>query len=469
MSEPVTAAPAAPALRLPPGPRIPKVLLGLAFFISRRRMFHQLTRRYGNVFTISMPIYGRTVVVADPQLVRQILTSSPEDLGNLDPNSGKLFGPGSLFEQERDDHRQRRRLLAPAFLGQSMRRYETIFEEETLREIAGWPDGQPFATLPSMRRITLNTILRVIFGAQGAEADELRQLIPGVVALGGRVSLLPIPARNYGRYTPWGRLAEERRKYEVVVDKLIEDVRADPNITDRTEVLALLLRSTYEDGSAMPRKDIADELLALLVAGHESAAATLSWAFERLSRHPNVLAALVQEAETDDNQLRQAVIHEVLRARTIIDCFGRHVYAPVFQLGEWVLPRGYTIMVNTAEMHANPGIFPDPDRFDPQRFIGAKPSNFAWTPFGGGTRRCVGAPLALLETDVVLRTVLRHFTIDTTTAPGEKYHIGGIVVSPKGGGRVVVHRRHHRVCGREGIEPSDSSVQSASSTPVTDT
>ena len=351
-----------------------------------------------------------------------------------------------------------------------MKHYETIIEEETLREIAGWPDGQLFATLPSMRRITLNVILRVVFGAEGAELDELRRLIPSWVTLGSRMSLLPKPARTYGRYTPWGRLAEWHRRYEVIMDRLIEDARADPNITDRSDVLALLLRSTYEDGSAMPRKDIADELLALPFAGHESTAATLGWAFERLSRHPNVLAALVEEAETDDNQLRQAVIHEVLRAKTVVDGAGRHVYAPVYQLGEWVLPRGYTIIVNIAGMHANPDIFPDPDRFDPQRVVGAKPSNFAWTPFGGGTRRCVGAPLTLLETDVVLRTVLRHFTIDTTTAPGEKYHIGGIVVSPKGGGRVVVHRRHHRVCRSERIKPArDGGVQSASSAPVTGT
>jgi cytochrome P450 family 138 len=441
MSEAITAAPAPPAVRLPPAPRIPKVLQGLAFFISRRRTFQQLARRYGNVFMLNIPVFGHTVVVADPQLVRQIFTSSPEDLGNIYPNLGRLFGWGSVFALEGDDHRRRRRLLAPPFHGKSIKQYETIIEEETLREIARWPEGQPFATLPSMMAITLNAILRAVFGADGAELDKLRRLIPPWVTLGSRVAPLPIPARTYGRYSPWGRLAEWRRQYDIVIDKLIEDERADPNFKDRTDVLALMLRSTYEDCSVMSRKDIGDELLALLAAGHETTASTLGWAFERLSRHPDVLTALVEEAETDGNELRQAAILEVQRVRTVIDFAGRHVYVPVLQLGEWVIPRGYSIVVSIAQMHANGDIFPDPDRFDPKRFIDTKPSNFAWIPFGGGTRRCVGAAFANMEMDVVLRTVLRHFTIETTTAPGEKWHARGVAFTPKDGGRVVVHRR----------------------------
>lgn len=441
MSEAITAAPAPPAVRLPPASRIPNVVQGLAFYISRRWTFQQLARRYGNVFMLHIPLFGNTVAVADPTLVRQIFTSSPEDLGNIYPNLGRFFGSGSVFALEGDDHRRRRRLLAPPFHGKSMKRYETIIEEETLREVASWPEGQPFATLPSMMRITLNAILRAVFGAEGAELDELRRLIPPWVTLGSRVAPLPIPARTYGRYTPWGRLAEWRRQYDVIIDKLIDAERADPNFAVRTDVLALMLRSTYEDGSAMSRNDIGDDLLALLAAGHETTASTLGWAFERLSRHPDVLTALVEEAETDGNELRQAAILEVQRARTVIDFTGRHVYAPVFQLGEWVIPRGYSIIVSIAQMHANGDIFPDPDRFDPQRFIDAKPSNFAWIPFGGGTRRCVGAAFANMEMDVVLRTVLRHFTIETTTAPGEKWHARGVTFTPKDGGRVVVHRR----------------------------
>lgn len=203
----------------------------------------------------------------------------------------------------------------------------------------------------------------------------------------------------------------------------------------------MMLRSTYEDGSVMSRKDIGDELLTLLAAGHETTASTLGWAFERLSRHPDVLAGLVTEADTQDNALRQATILEIQRTRTVIDATGRHVYAPIYELGEWVIPRGYSIIVSISRLHADPEIFPDPDRFDPQRFVGAKPPSFAWIPFGGGARRCVGAVFANMEMDVVLRTVLRHFIIETTTAPGEKYHSRGIAYTPKDGGKITVHRR----------------------------
>jgi cytochrome P450 len=435
----VTTAPQ--GIKVPPGPRIPKGLQGIAFAFSRRRTVQQMVRRYGDIFTLNLPVYGRTAVVASPQQAKQVFTTSPDELGNIYPNLSRFFGSGSVFALDGDDHRQRRRLLAPPFHGKSIKNYEDIIEEETLREIAGWPEGVEFPTLSSMMRITLNAILRAVFGAEGAELDQLRRIIPPWVTLGSRLAQLPKPTRSYGRYSPWGRLVEWRRQYDVVVDKLIDNERADPRFEERTDVLALMLRSTYEDGSAMSRKDIGDELLTLLAAGHETTAATLAWAFERLSRHPEVLAALATEAETDDNELRQATILEVQRNRTVIDLAGRHVYAPVYRLGDWVLSRGYSIIVSIAQMHTNAEVFPDPGRFDPQRFIGSKPPSFAWIPFGGGARRCVGAVFANTEMDVVLRTVLRHFTIETTTAPGEKWHSRGVAFTPKDGGRIVVHRR----------------------------
>jgi cytochrome P450 len=441
MSEVVTAPPASPAVRLPPATRLPKMFQGLAFAMSRRWVIRRLARRYGNVFMMNVPIYGRVVVVGDPQLAKQIFTTSPEELGNIQPNLSRLFGSGSVFALDREDHRRRRRLLAPPFHGKSMKNYEAIIEEETLRETANWPEGRPFATLPSMMHITLNAILRAVFGADGAELDELRRLIPPWVTLGSRLAAMPKPKRNYGRYSPWGRLDEWRRQYDLIVDKLIDAERADPNFADRTDVLALMMRSTYDDGSVMSRKDIGDELLTLLAAGHETTAATLGWAFERVSRHPDLLAALIDEAENDGSELRQATILEVQRARTVIDFAARRVYPPVYQLGEWVIPRGDSIIVGIGQIHDNPDVFPDPERFDPQRFIGGKPSAFAWIPFGGGTRRCVGAAFANMEMDVVLRTVLRRFSIETTTAPGEQWHCRGVAYTPKDGGRIVVRRR----------------------------
>lgn len=441
MSEAVTTAPAPAAVRLPPAARLPKFLVGLGFAMSRLSMMQWLARRYGRVFTLNLPIYGRVVVVGDPQLAKQIFTTSPEELGNIRPNLSRMFGSGSIFGLDGDDHRRRRRLLAPPFHGKSMKNYEAIIEEETLREIARWPEGRPFATLPSMMRITLNAILRAVFGAEGAELDELRRLIPPWVTLGSRMAALPEPKRNYGRYSPWGRLDEWRRRYDVVIDRLIEAERADPDLADRTDVLALMLRSTYDDGTVMSRKDIGDELLTLLAAGHETTASTLAWAFERLIRHPDLLAALVDEADSGGDELRQATILEVQRSRTVIDFAARRVYPPLFQLGEWVVPGGDSLLVGIAQIHDDPAVFPDPERFDPQRYIGNKPSAFAWIPFGGGTRRCLGAAFANMEMDVVLRTVLRQFDIETTTAPGERRHSRGVAYTPKDGGRIVVRRR----------------------------
>merc|ERR1712034_19118 len=172
-------------------------------------------------------------------------------------------------------------------------------------------------------RITLNAILRAVFGADGTHLDELRRIIPPWVTLGSRLAVLPTPARTYGRFSPWGRLARYRRRYDEVIGRLIDAVQADPDFDERDDVLALLLKSTYEDGSSMSRQDIGDELLTLLAAGHETTAATLGWVFERISRHPDVLARLAAEADTEDNECRQAVILEVQRVRTVIDFAGR--------------------------------------------------------------------------------------------------------------------------------------------------
>jgi cytochrome P450 len=429
------------AVHLPPALGLPKAVQGAAYAFARRQLVARLVRRYGTAFALNIPMFGRTVIVADPQLAKQLFMAPTDEVGNIQPNLSRVLGPGSVFALDGTEHRRRRKLLTPPFHGKSIKNYEQVFEEETLREAASWPQGKPFETLEPMMRITLNAILRAVFGADGEQLDELRRIIPPWVTLGSRLAVIPSPPRTFGRWTPWGRIAEYRRQYDAVVDRLIDQVRADPRFDEREDVLALLLRSTYEDGIAMTRKEIADELLTLLAAGHETTASTLGWAFERITRHPEVLDRLVAEAATHGNEYRQAVILEVQRARTVIDFAGRHVYAPTFELGEWVIPRGYSIVVALAEIHEHAADYVDPERFDPGRFLGSRPSPVAHVPFGGGTRRCVGAVFANVEMDIVLRTVLRHFTVETTTAPDEKVHSRGVAYTPKGGGRIVAHRR----------------------------
>lgn len=271
-----------------------------------------------------------------------------------------------------------------------------------------------------MNRITLSVILRAVFGADGAELDYLREIIPPWAELGSRMATLPEPSFNTTRYSPWGRLTEFRRNFDRTVFALIDKARSDPRFEERTDILALLLRSTYEDGTPMSDQDVSDELLTLLGAGHETTASTLGWAFERLRRHPDILAKLVEENDAGGNEYRQAFIQELQRNRTVIDFSGRHVLAPHFDLGEWRIPRGYTVMLALAHVHADPEVFPDPERLDPDRFLNTRTPT-AWVPFGGGTRRCIGAAFANAELDVVLRTILREFVIETDNAPTRRF------------------------------------------------
>lgn len=426
---------------LPPDPQPPRALVGLAFTTARRRTVQWLNRTYGPAVTLRLPVFGDAVMVSDPALAKQIFTTSPDVLHNIQPNLSRLLGEGSVFALDGAAHRRRRKLLTPPFHGKSIAAYERIVEEETMREMATWPEGTEFATLEPMMRITLNVILRAVFGADGTELQRLRELLPKWVTLGSRLAVFPTPTIAPGKWGPWRRLTEYRRTYESLVDDLIARARRDPHLEDRTDVLSIFLRSTYDDGTTMSRGEIGDELLTLLGAGHETTASTLGWAFERISRHPEVLERLVAEVAGEDNTYRQATIFEIQRNRTVIDFAGRDVAVPIYELGEYRIPQGFSILVSLLQLHRDPNVYPDPERFDPQRFLGDKPSTYSWVPFGGGTRRCVGAAFANMEMDVVLRTVLRHFTIRTTSAPGEKWHHRGVAFTPKKGGRVVVYRR----------------------------
>ena len=426
--------------KLPPAVRLPKPVQMVLMAGFRRKFLRYAGKRYGSVFAINVPFFGRSVVVSDPALARQVFLASPDDLINVQPNLSRIFGPGSVFALDGKEHRARRKLLAPPFHGQSIKNYEKVIEEETLREIATWPDGVEFRTLEPMNRITLNVILRTVFGADGAELDFLREIIPPWAELGSRMATLPEPPFDTGRRSPWGKLAAFRRDFDRTVFALIDKAQADPHLDERTDILALLLRSTYEDGTPMSRQDVSDELLTLLGAGHETTASTLGWAFERLRRHPDVLGRLVEENDQGGNEFRQATIQELQRNRTVIDFAGRHVQAPHFDLGDFRIPHGYTVMIAIANVHANADIFPNPERFDPDRFVGTRAPT-AWVPFGGGTRRCIGAAFATVEMDVVLRTILQHFVIETDDAAEEKVHFRGIAFTPKDGGRITVRRR----------------------------
>ncbi len=427
-------------VRLPPGPRTPRTVQGLRFLLSRRSSIGALTRRYGPAISLNLPIFGKTVLISEPALVKDLFTAGGDLVGRA-TNLGEVLGPGSTFSLDGEEHRERRKLLVPPFHGKRMHGYESIVEEEVLREVAGWPEGVEFETLPAMMRITLNAILRAVFGAEGAAFDELRDLLPRAVVIGSRLAVMPrFFRRDLGPRSPGGVMRRYRRRYDEIIDGLIAEALADPGFEDRTDVLSLMLRARYEDGSPIPNRHVADELLTLLTAGHETTATTLAWTIERIRRHPDLLARLTEEADAGGSELRQATIWEVQRVRPVIDGTSRRTLTRI-RLGEWVIPEDHVVMVSIALAHASADRFPDPATFNPERFIGAPPDNYTWIPFGGGIRRCIGAAFANMELNATLRTLLEQFTFVPTSAPGEPIHSRGIAYAPGDGGRAVVYRR----------------------------
>lgn len=425
---------------LPDGPRTPRFVQAVSFAVARRGTMRRLRRRYGSAFTVESLNLGRLVMLADPAEVRELFQTGPALADTTATNLGSVLGPGSLFAITDDEHRRQRKLLTPPFHGRHLRRYESIIEEETARETASWPEGRPFPVLPSTMRITLNVILRAVFGAEGADLDELRTLLPAAVRLGSVLAVLPVLNRELGGHGPGARFRRYRRRYDEIIDQLIDRATADPHLAGRDDVLALLVQARYDDGSGLSRGQIADQLLTLLTAGHETTATTLAWAVERLRRHPAVLDRLA----AGDDDLLDATLVEVQRVRPVIELTARQVRAEALRIGRWTLPRGTVVAAGIALLHEDETLFPDPERFDPGRFAGSRADTYGWIPFGGGVRRCIGAAFASLEMRVVLRTVLRDFTLEPTTDPAERSHSRGIAVAPARGGLAVVHRRHGR-------------------------
>src|ERR1700742_3890199 len=427
-------------VRLPPAPRIPKLLQGVGFVGARAKLVAALAKRYGSAFALRLPIFGDTIVVSDPALVKDLFTTNT-DLVARAGVLGEMFGPGSTFSLDGAEHRERRKRLVPPFHGKRMASYEGIIEEEVLRETASWPEGREFETMPSMMRITLNAILRTVFGADGPALDELRELLPDMVLHASRLAVLPpIVRRDFGPWSPGGELTANRERYDEIIRRLIADIRSDPKFDERNDVLTLMLQARYEDGSPISDDHIADELLTLLAAGHETTATTLAWTVERIRRHPRLLSRLTADVDAGGSELVQATIWEVRRARPGVDGLTRRTKTRI-RLGEWVIPERHAILASISLAHASEASFAEAKAFNPDRFVGNPPDNYAWIPYGGGVHRCIGAAFANMEMNVTLRTLLREFEFGTTYARGERLHSRGVATAPAPGGRAVVYRR----------------------------
>jgi len=269
----------------------------------------------------------------------------------------------------------------------------------------------------------------------------LRELFPPMIPLASRLAVMPAALRrDFGPWSPWGRVQRYRKRYNEIIADLIAEARSDPAFDERTDVLALMLQARYEDGSPISDDHIADELLTLLSAGHETTATTLAWAMERLRRHPRLLARLSAEADAGGTELLQATIWEVQRTRPVIEATIR-VARKRMRLGEWVIPERHAVIASIAMSHSSEENFADPKVFNPDRFLGENPDTHTWIPYGGGIRRCIGAAFANMEMTVTLRTLIREFEFGTTYAAGERVHSRGVATAPARGGRAVVYRR----------------------------
>jgi cytochrome P450 len=414
----------------------------LGMMTRQRPYLERQRRRHGPLFTLSVAGFPRLVIVADPALAKQVFTADPKTLhaGSRSPLRSVL-GDHSLLGIDEDRHLAQRRLLLPPFKGQRMQAYEATIEAIAAEEIDRLPEGQPIAIAGAMQRITLRAILRAVFGATGREFDALERLLPPWTELASRLAPIPALRKDLGPWSPWGKLLSLRAQVDTILDTLIAQAKADPALTERPDVLALLVQATHTDGAAMTNAEIRDQLITMLAAGHETTAHQLSWCVERLTRTPEALERLVAEIDGGTGKAyRDATIRETQRTRPTIPFAGRHALVE-YELGGHRLPAETQIGLCAALTHFDPQLFPEPERFLPERFVDRLPETYSWLPFGGGIRRCIGATFAHMEMDVVLRTLLQRVTLDATDAPDERWSFRGVAMAPALGGQVTVRRR----------------------------
>ena len=425
---------------LPPGPRLPRWMQTAGFIFQPSRWIDANRRRYGDVVTFRSLFDPCFVMVFDPELTKQVFRASPEQLraGEANAPLGPVVGARSVLLLDGAEHLRERKLLLPPFHGERMRAYEQVMTEAADRAIDSWPVGERFELLPSMRSLTLDIILRAVFGVdEGPRLDELKRRIRAMIdPTASRLGLIAL-ALSGGRFgSAAGQRFEDRR---AAVDELIyEEIarrRDAPDLAEREDVFSMLLLARDEDGEAMTDAELRDELVTLLVAGHETTATGLAWAFELLLRRPDVLS----RARTGDRAYLDAVVKETLRLKPVIAGVGRVVRGEPFPLGPYTVPPGIEINPSIAAIHRRRDRYPDPRDFRPERFLGDDaPDTYSWLPFGGGTRRCLGAAFASLEMAVVIRRVLERADLTLADRRPEKGIRRGITFTPRRGVRVVM-------------------------------
>jgi len=422
---------------LPPGPPEPPLLQTLRWLVRPIAFLESCRRRFGDAFSVRfLGFQTPMVMVSHPDAIRALYGLREH---GLPPGRSlallPIVGSRSLLLLEGREHLARRRLMLPPFHGERMRAYESIVRDAVARDIAGWPAGRPFALHPHMQAVTLDVILRAVFGV----TDEARRarLAGRLAGLLGRTASAGLQfgvlvSRRVGGPDPLARLAQLTREIDALLAEEIAERRADP----REDILSLLVGARFEDGGAMDDGEVRDQLMTLLLAGHETTATGLAWTFDLLLRHPKALERLVAEVDAGEDAYLRAVVAESLRLRPVIPIAGRRL-SDELRIDGHVLPPGTDVTPAIWLAHTRADRYREPFAFRPERFLEMKPATYAWIPFGGGVRRCLGAAFAEMEMRVALAEILRRRTLRPASREAERVARRNVTFSPRNGTRVV--------------------------------
>jgi cytochrome P450 family 135 len=425
----------------PPGSRLPYPLQTYLFAKHGARWLPALRRRYGDVFVIRLAPKGRRVVIIGrPELIKRVFSGSTSlfHAGGGNEILRPVMGDHSVLLLDEAEHLRVRQLLMPAFHGAPLRGYQDMITQLTVAEVESWPTGTPFRTHDRMTKLTLEIILQVVFGV--TDETRLAQLRPVVdrivnvdfvIMLGALYPLL-------GKLPPWSRFLRIQGDLDRLLYAEIADRRRQPDLAERTDVLSRLL--AVDTDQPLTDAELRDNLITLLLAGHETTATALAWAFHELGRDRAQLAAAQRAADHDDQDYLEAVTKETLRRRPVIAAVARQLQQPI-ELGGYLLPKGANVNPAIALVQSDANLWDAPERFDASRFIGTQPAANTWIPFGGGVRRCLGASFSLLESGVILREVLRRYDVRADQPAPEPAARRNITLTPGRGGSVILTRR----------------------------
>jgi cytochrome P450 len=438
-------------LATPPRVQLPRLVQMLRFNQRQIEFVFRARRELGEVFSMHGATEDAVVVTSHPDHVRSLFTASPEQAPSLTGESPlrPIVGPDSVLTAVGPRHMRQRKLLLPPFHGEAIEAYTQMISEATEREIDRWPIGEPFALAPRMQAITLDVIMAGIFGIEGkprrgTPEHGLRQLIRRLVAASTKPAAQVGELLHIGRDEAVGPMKAGLNLLDRQMYAVIEGRRRTSDLDERRDILSLLLQARTEEGEELSDKELRDELLVLVLAGHETTANSLAWAWERLVRTPQAHTALldaVRSGKGAEDQI-EATIVEAMRSRPVIPLIGRRVTVP-WRLGEHAVPAGTAITMSILLVHHREDLYPRPFDFRPERFLGGrKPGTYEWIPFGGGIRRCLGAALAMAEQRVVLEAMARRLDLEADQPAPERALHRNVTMIPARGGRVVLRSRH---------------------------